>query len=400
MSDLYDVLGVEQTATQVEIKKAYRKLALSYHPDKVSETEREEAEVKFKEISAAYEILGDEAKREQYDNGGMDSNNGYSGGFNEEDFFSFFNGGAPSGYEQQRPEPVRTEDAHLDVTCSLADLFKGKTVKTTSTRNVLCSQCDGKGLRSSARGMSCPACNGQKYVNVIHRMGAMVFQDVEACRKCEAKGKIYKKSEKCKKCKGDKVQEEMKILEFVIPPGSIFGDEIVLKGESDQEPGKVTGDVILNIREDKSSSSQFKLKGSDLYTKATFSLDESLCGVKEKVILQHLDERYLKISTPTGKVLRPNEYIKIRGEGFPVKNTSMRGNLFVKVEVEFPKDGWFSERSELNKVKDILPMTRSEAFEDVDVNNVDQVDFTIVNEQNEEFRVVEKEKSASYCAQQ
>lgn len=413
--DLYEILGVERTATQVEIKKAYRKLALSHHPDKAPEHLREESEIKFKEISAAYEILGDEAKRAQYDAGGGTGNgngHGFPGGFDEDEFFSFFGGGGANGfygggydsygYDEPQPESNRTEDAKLNVKCTLSDLFNGKTVKITSSRNVLCSQCKGSGLKPKAQGSTCPACDGQKRVKVVHRMGPMVMQQVEPCKRCEARGKVYKTSDKCKKCKGVKVNEEKKILEFVISPGAKFGDKIVLSGESDQSPGKVTGDVILSLDEDTSDSTIFERRQDDLYTKVTFSLEESLCGFKDKVILKHLDDRYLKISSPTGKVLRPNDYIKIKGEGFPVKNTTRRGDLFVLVEVEFPSDNWFTERSELNKLKNILPTTQpNREFEDVDLKNVDQVDFSIVNENNQEFRVVDNDNAnGSYCAQQ
>lgn len=411
-TDFYEVLGVERTATQVEIKKAYRKLALSHHPDKVPEELRAESEVKFKEISAAYEVLSDESKRDMYDNGGMDSGaghgQGFPGGFDEEDFFSFFNGNGHAsgghGYEEApMQQSNRTEDARLDVNVTLEDLFKGKTVKITSTRNILCGGCSGRGLRSTARGNTCPTCNGQKYVKVMHRMGPMVFQDVEPCKRCEAQGKVYKKSEKCKTCKGDKLQEQTKILEFVISPGSKFGDEVVLKGESDESPGKTTGDVILLINEDKSVSSQFERRDRDLYTKVTFTLEEALCGVKDKILLKHLDGRYLKLSTPTGKVLRPNEYLKIPGEGFPIVNTSIRGDLYILIVVEFPRDNWFIERGEVNRVRDVLPIQPhldEDEFADIDIHNVDNIDrFFIVNEKNEEFRVMENGRS-SFCAQQ
>jgi DnaJ family protein A protein 2 len=398
VSDLYEILGIEKTATQVEIKKAYRKLALSYHPDKVPEHEREEAEVKFKEISAAYEVLSDEVKREDYDNGGMSGANGFGGnGFGgyDDDFFDFFNGGYAGGYEprHEHPQTPKTDDAVLDIKCSLSDLYNGKTIKTTSTRSILCHTCSGTGLRSTAKGMSCPHCHGQKYVKVIHRMGPMVFQDVEPCSKCEAQGKIYRKSEKCKSCKGGKLEEETKILEFLIQPGAQFEDVIVLKGESDQAPGKITGDVKLIIHDSKETSI-FERHGNDLYTTVSFTLTESLCGVKDKIVLQHLDDRHLKISIPTGKVLRPNEYIKVPNEGFPIRNTSSHGNLYIKIHVEFPPDNWFSEREELNKVRDILPTVKQEEVQDVDENNVEKVDFVIVNEKKEEYKIVKEEEKS------
>lgn len=395
MSDPYEILGVERSSTSVEIKKAYRKLALSHHPDKVPEDQREESEIKFKEISAAYEILIDEDKRANYDqygdangptaNGGFDYGGGYGGvpDFGPEDFFSFFGGGAHPGMNgggDPRQRARKTEDAKLDVNVTLADLYNGKTVKITSTRNILCTLCKGEGVKANAKTKQCGVCKGEGYTRKIRRVGpGMVTQDYVDCTTCKGKGVIYRSKDKCKKCDGKTTEEETKILEFVIEKGSNFGDSIVLKNESDQAYGKEAGDVILTIHE-KSTNTTFERMKNDLYADLNISLAESLCGFKDKVILKQLDDRYLKISTPTGKVLRPNDFLKVSGEGFPIKNSNKKGDLYLKVVVEFPPDNWFAERSEIQNVLNILPGSKQKIIDDeISVNNIDDVDFKILH---------------------
>jgi len=396
VSDPYDILGVERSATSVEIKKAYRKLALSHHPDKVPEDQREESEVKFKEISAAYEILIDDDKRanfDQYGDANGPSASGFGGGgsygyddvpgFGPEDFFSFFNGGHPGmnggGAANARRRATTTEDAHLDINVTLGDLYNGKTVKITSTRNILCTLCKGEGVKANAKTKQCGICKGEGYVRKIRRVGpGMVTQDYVDCSTCKGKGVIHRSKDKCKKCDGKTTEEETKILEFVIEKGSNFGDSITLKNESDEEYGKEAGDVILTIHE-KATNEIFERVHDDLYADLNISLAESLCGFKDKIILKHLDDRLLKISTPTGKVLRPNDFLKISGEGFPIKNSNRKGDLYLKVIVEFPPDNWFSEKAEIQKVLNILPGSRQkEIDEDVSINNVDDVDFKVM----------------------
>ncbi|CCH46482.1 hypothetical protein BN7_6075 [Wickerhamomyces ciferrii] len=406
LSDPYQVLGLERSATSIEIKKAYRKLALAHHPDKVNEEQREESEIKFKEISAAYEILSDETKRANYDQyGDADgpSMNGFGGGFGggygyedggvpdfgPDDFFNFF-GGMSGGHpgmngEEARRRATKTEDAKLDVNVTLGDLYNGKTVKITSSRSILCKLCHGEGVKSSAKSKSCGSCNGEGYMRKIKRVGpGMVTQEYVDCSTCKGKGKIYRSKDKCKKCNGETLEEETKILEFIIEKGSNFGDSIVLRNESDEAYGKEAGDVILTIHE-KSENKTFERIQNDLYADLKISLAEALCGFKDKIILKHLDDRLLKISTPTGKVLKPNDFLKISGEGFPIKNsyTSKKGDLYLKVIVEFPPDNWFAERAEIQNVLNILPGSKKhnivDDLDDLSINNIDDVDFKIVN---------------------
>lgn len=405
--DLYQLLEVELSASDTDIRKAYRKLALRYHPDKASEEDRESAEIKFKEISHAYEILSDEGKRRDYDMYGNTTgedmsgnpfNNFYSNEYGADDFYSFFNGAdGMNGHGHHHPHASnRTPDANIDVEVTLEDLFKGKTIKTTSTRNIVCTLCKGTGAKKNAVAKTCSTCEGQGRVKKIRRLGpGMVTNVMEPCKACQQTGKIYRSKDKCKGCQGTKLAEETKILEFEIKKGSKFGESVVLKGESDQEPGKETGDVVLTFK--CKDHPKFTRKGDDLYTKFKIPLVDSLCGFSH-VVVKHLDGRGIKITTPKGKVIRPGDHIKISNEGMPIdpkkkswfSSSSKRGDLYIEMIIEFPQDFWYLEKNDLSKLKNLLPTTLSSKLElqkqAVDTNaltegNIDEfTDFLIARE--------------------
>lgn len=378
MSTLYEILEVETSASGSEIKRAYRKLALRYHPDKVSEEDRESSETKFKEISHAYETLADEKKREeydlygsaeqqnydQYDFGGTPFDNFYGGAANEygaDDFFNFFLNGGRGGANGGQARKERTEDAELEVEVTLEDLYKGKTIRTTSTRNIICSRCKGSGCKKHPILKKCGTCDGEGSVTKIHRVapGYINRQQVE-CSKCEGSGKVSRPKDHCKKCLGTKVMEETKILEFEIARGSRSGETIILEKESDEYPGKITGDIRLTFHCKDHIS--FTRSGDDLFAKYKIPLVDSLCGFS-KVLVKHLDGRGIKIATKRGQVIRPGQYILIRNEGMPLKESSSwfgqstlrKGDLYIEIDIEFPQDNWYLEKNDLLKMKNLLP---------------------------------------------
>ncbi|KAI3404880.2 XDJ1 [Candida oxycetoniae] len=372
--DLYEILEVDSTASSAEIKKAYRRLALKYHPDKVSEEEREASEILFKKVSFAYEVLIDEDKRSYYDHYGTtttDNNYGgasyasnpfeqfYGGGFNQyegNDFHEFFFNGGTGGPQKKS----RTEDAHIHVEVTLEELYIGKVVRTTLTRNIICTQCKGSGLRSaSAMSKACAVCKGEGHTRKIKRVApGLVTQEYVDCANCKGSGKIYRTKDKCKVCLGARVTEETKILEFEIARGAPSRGVVTKHGESDEYPGKQTGDIILEYT--CKEHSVFERKGDDLYISFSLSLADALAGFTKQVAL-HLDGRVVQISTPPGKVIRPGDYIKIIGEGMPKSNKSWSlfpnasGDLYLKPDIEFPKDNWFLEKDDLVKLRNILP---------------------------------------------
>ncbi|KAG7195960.1 uncharacterized protein KQ657_002347 [Scheffersomyces spartinae] len=419
--DYYEILEVETSATTAEIKKSYRKLALRYHPDKVNEEGRDEAEAKFKELTNAYEVLIDETKRHNYDLYGNaegpngDNGGGYGGyddfygggganGFGPEDFYRFFNGmgGDEYGYASSsppKPAVPRTDDATIEVDVTLEDLFKGKVIKTTITRDILCTLCDGVGYKKNAINKQCPDCDGKGVEIKIKRYGpGIIRQESVNCTKCEGRGKIYRSKDKCKKCLGSRVQEETKIYEFEIKKGAHSGESIVLEGASDQAPGKQSGDIRLTYNCKPHDS--FQRKGDDLYMKYKITLVELLSGFS-KIVAKHLDGRALKITTPKGKVLRPGDFIKLKNEGMPSKKKSAswfsssssqkRGDLYIELEIEFPQDNWYLEKNDLVSLLNILPTKLqnkldiekqeipSDCLEDANVEDIS--DIIITNKQ-------------------
>ncbi|SGZ51882.1 CIC11C00000002373 [Sungouiella intermedia] len=411
--DLYEILEIDSSSSSGDIKRAYRKLALRYHPDKVSEEERGEAEIKFKEISHAYEILIDDTKRLEYDlygttdgmgNGmgpglaGFDANpfgNGFGyqeyGADDFSNFFSLYNSGAPPGARSNTVN--RTPDAELEVNVTLEELYVGKVVKITSTRNVICHTCQGTGARKKAAVKECTMCSGKGYTTKIKRVGpGLVSQFHVDCSTCKGTGKMMRSKDKCKHCGGEKVVEETKILEFEILPGSKSGESVVLKGESDEFPGKQTGDVILTFH--CKDHEKIVRKGDDLYIKYRISLVDALSGFS-KVVMKHLDGRAIHVTTPKGKVVRPGDYLKIKGEGMPIKgstgwfsSTQKRGDLYIEMDIEFPPDNWYLEKNDLVKLKNLLPTELKEKSkqeilgDSLPEANIEYVtDFTIAREE-------------------
>ncbi|KAG7663518.1 XDJ1 [[Candida] subhashii] len=387
MEDLYEILGLDSSATSIEIKKAYRKLALKYHPDKATHEEREIAEAKFKEISFAYEILIDEHKRDEYDRYGTTGGNGFGGHHHEHeysgnpfeqfyggsgneyganDFYDFFNNmnQQPNGHGGPR-RANRTEDGHIEIEVTLEDLYKGKTIRTTSTRNIICTTCKGTGAKPSAVLKTCTGCKGEGSVKKIRRVGpGLMTQEIVECSTCHGSGKIHRPKDRCKTCREKRIIEETKILEFEIEKGSPNTGKIVKEGESDQSPGKETGDIILNYT--CKEHAYFERKGDDLFTKFKVPLVDALCGFS-KLVAIHLDGRGIQIATPRGKVIRPGDLLKLEGEGMPKldkkssswfgsnSSTFGRGDMYVEIEIEFPTDNWYVEKNDIMKIKNILP---------------------------------------------
>ncbi|AOW03507.1 hypothetical protein B0I75DRAFT_138527 [Yarrowia lipolytica] len=383
--NLYVRLGLSKNATSAEIKKVYRKLALESHPDKVAEDERSQAEIKFKAYSEAYEILIDEDRRAAYDyeqeNPGYGAYGGGGGGYNEfdaQDFASFFNnmGSDPRPNAAKPMRATRTDDLHVDFSLSLEELYKGKVLKMGSSRKILCSVCTGSGARKGARARVCGVCSGEGYVKKIQRAGrGYATQSWTECDTCKTTGKTYRKADKCGPCGGSGCEEESKILEFYVPPGTKDGETLVQYGETDELPGMKPGDIVAHIKQEKHSV--FSRQGQDLHAEISISLGEALCGFS-KIMFTQLDGRGLRISSPPGNVIKPGDILKVANEGMPSKSGKI-GSLYVKVNIVFPDSGWTRERSELRKVLDIFPGEKQKEQEDPR-QIVDDVSFKQVQE--------------------
>ncbi|KAL7627116.1 DnaJ-like protein xdj1 [Parahypoxylon ruwenzoriense] len=360
--DLYELLGVDKSASANDIKKAYRKLALQHHPDKVPEDQRAESEIKFKSVTQAYEILRDEDKRALYDKHGMaafDPTRG--GGMGEEvdindilaQMFGMGMGGGMGGPGAGPRRPRRGPDEESKYTVSLEDLYKGKTVKFAANKNVVCGTCKGSGGKDKVKPQQCDRCKGRGVVEAFRQVGpGLVTRESAVCDRCQGSGNYFKEKDRCKKCKGKRTVPETKPLEIYIPRGSRQGERIVLEGEADQHPDQTPGNLVFVLEEE--PHEVFHRIGNDLSADLEITLAEALCGFS-RVVVQHLDGRGIFINHPQGKVLNPGQVLKVEGEGMPLKRGDAKGDLYLIVKIDFPEDGWMKDDAAFSSLQKLLP---------------------------------------------
>jgi len=376
-TEFYDRLGIAPDAPLDEIKKAYKKCAIKYHPDK--NPNNPEAETKFKEISEAYEVLADENKRAMYDKYGKDAlkEGGFSAHSAHDIFEQFFGGGFGSFFGGGgRQGPRRTEDIAHELQVTLDDLYKGKTTKLSVTRNIICTACTGAGTKSGGSAGKCKTCDGRGIRLVIKQLGPGMIQQMQTvCHDCGGKGEQIKEEDKCKECKGKKVVKDKKVLTVYIDKGMKHGQKIVFSGESDEAPGMEPGDIIFVLIEKKHD--MFKRNGNDLYMECSIPLIEALAGFN--FTIKHLDDRQLLVKSEKGDVITPGEVRVITNEGMPkYKAPFEKGNLYITFNVEFPKPGFLKDK-QLQELEKLLPPRRpapkvTEEMEEVQLTKVTQND--------------------------
>ncbi|XP_028813818.1 dnaJ homolog subfamily A member 1 [Denticeps clupeoides] len=361
----YDLLGVSPKASPEEIKKAYRKLALKYHPDK-NPNEGE----KFKLISQAYEVLSDAKKRDLYDQGGEQAikEGGMAGdGFSSPmDIFNMFFGG---GGRTQRERKGKNVVHQLKV--SLEDLYNGTTRKLGLQKNVICEKCDGYGGKKGAL-EKCSTCKGRGIQIQVQQIGPGMIQQIQSmCSDCQGQGERFSAKDRCKTCNGHKVERKKKVLEVHIDKGMKDGQKVTFHGEGDQEPGLEPGDVIIVL--DQMEHSVFQRQDINLVMKMNIKLVEALCGFKKTV--STLDNRTLVVSSPPGQVVKHNDVKCVEGEGMPVyRQPYEKGQLVIEFEVEFPDKNWLPVHM-LPQLESLLPeredVMLSDDLEEVDLCDVD-----------------------------
>ncbi len=345
--DYYEVLGVSKSATPEEIKKAYRQLALKYHPDR--NPDDKDAEEKFKEAAEAYSVLSDENKRARYDrygfagmNGGSASGGGFSGGFGDFDlndilnkvfgqgfdfggfnFGGFGGGSGRGGVARQRGSNIRVK-----VKLNLQEIAKGVKKKIKVNKYVTCDHCHGSGSENGAT-ETCPTCHGRGQVvqTVNSFFGAM--QTASVCPTCGGTGQIIKN--KCKHCQGEGIMKGEEIIDIEIPAGVGNDMQLTVRGKGNAGPHNgINGDLIVVIEEEESK--EFERDGSNLIYNLFLTIPEAILGTQAEV--PTIDGKVrVKIApgTQSGKVLR------LRGKGLPNINSYGSGDMLVNVNVWIPK---------------------------------------------------------------
>ena len=307
-ANYYDVLGVTEKATQDEIKKAYRKLAVEHHPDKGGD------ENKFKEIGEAYGVLGDQGKRQQYD---QQRNNpfGRGGGHSMDDFLSqFFNGGM-GGPRQRRQTPEKL----IDVNISVIDSYRSEQKNIVFNRNHQCTDCSGQG----GERQSCGQCGGQGFIN--QRVGNSMFMQMMTveCPSCKGKGHTFKIT--CHSCHGEGTKPSMEQITISVPHGIDNGQMIKIQGKGDFHEN-IYGDLI--IRFNVSSVDNFEKHGQDLIYNKFFNMEDL-----------HKDSFEVPHPDGTISIKLPQEFdttkpLRVMSKGY---RGPIQGNLYVKLNVKFTR---------------------------------------------------------------
>ncbi|KAL1860851.1 Type I HSP40 co-chaperone [Paecilomyces lecythidis] len=375
----YDVLGVSPDATDAQLKTAYKKGALKYHPDKNGNTP--EAAEKFKDLSHAYEILSDPQKRQIYDQYGEEGLEGGAGGagMNAEDLFAqFFGGGGAfggmfgGGMRDQGPKKART--IHHMHKVSLEDIYRGKISKLALQKSVICPGCDGRGGKEGAV-KQCTGCGGSGMKTMMRQMGPMIQRFQTVCPDCNGEGEIIRERDRCKRCAGKKTIVERKVLHVHVDKGVKPGHKIEFRGEGDQIPGALPGDVVFEIEQ--KPHPRFQRKDDDLFYHAEIDLLTALAG--GTINIEHLDDRWLSVAIAPGEPITPGAIKVIKGQGMPSYRHHDFGNLYIQFDVKFPEG---QQLKNLHLLEQVLPPRLPQQqppadsmVEDFELEEVDQNEY-------------------------
>lgn len=369
--DYYEVLGVTKTASQDEIKKAYRKLALKYHPDR--NKGNAEAEQKFKEVGEAYGVLSDESKRQQYDqlgpdmfeqaqSGGGAGGNPFGGGFGGsgmEDIFDMFFGGQGGRSGRTNAGPQRGADLRFDLEISFEEAAFGVEKEISLYRDEACDHCHGSGAEPGSKVETCPECHGSGYVRFTQNtmFGQMVNE--RPCSKCHGEGKIV--SNPCKSCRGKGTVKKNKQLKVKIPAGVDNGSRLRVSGEGEAGlKGGPSGDlyVYLYVKPHKF----FDRDGTTVLCEVPINIVQASLGAEVKV--PTLDGA-VTMKVPEGT--QPGKVLRLKGKGIPSLRGGLRGDQLVRIKVVVP-----TKLSE--KQKEAL-----RAFGDISKDNINPEEKSFLN---------------------
>lgn len=355
--DYYEVLEVAKNATDDEIKKAYRKKAIQYHPDK--NPDDKSAEEKFKEAAEAYEVLRDPNKRSRYDQFGHSGMGGASGGFggggmSMDDIFSHFGdifGGHFGGFggfgggQAGRGQRVRKgSDLRVRVKLTLAEIAKGVEKKIKVKKQVACSHCSGTGAASSSGTTTCTTCNGQGRITRVQQTILGQMQTAVECPTCHGEGTIIK--DKCTHCHGDGVVKEEEVITIKIPAGVMEGMQLSVSGKGNAAPrGGVNGDLLVVIEEVKHP--ELLRDENDLIYNLLLSVPTATLGGSVEV--PTVDGK-VKVNIAAGT--QPGKILRLRGKGLPSVNRYGTGDLLVNIGVYIPETLSREEKKTIETLKE------------------------------------------------
>lgn len=375
--DYYEVLGVQKNATADELKKAYRKLALKYHPDR--NPGDKEAEEKFKEAAEAYDVLSDADKRAKYDQFGHNmgpqgfqgGGGGFSsaGGWSMEDIFSHFGDifggsfGGMGGFEgaggrsrSNRTRRRKGSDLRIKVKLSLEDIAKGVTKTLKIPTLVKCDYCNGTGAKDGKAFTTCTTCNGTGTVITAQHTPFGTMQSEAACPHCHGEGKII--TEKCPHCNGEGVVRKEQQITFTIPAGVSDGQVLTVQGKGNAAPhGGVNGDLLVVIEEIKNP--ELIRDGNDVIYNLMLDLPTAVLGGSVEVPTITGRAR-LKIAPGT----QPGKVLRLRGKGLPSTEGYGTGDELVNVMVYIPENLSADERATFEKLQGAPNMQASQSTKD------------------------------------
>ena len=367
--DYYEVLGVEKNANADEIKKAYRKAAIKYHPDK--NPGDKEAEEKFKEAAEAYDVLSNPDKRARYDQFGHAGMNGGAagggfggfsgGGFSMEDIFSQFgdifgghfggfsgfSGGGRSGQRVNRGSDIRVK-----VKLTLSEIANGTTKKLKINKTVACDKCGGSGAKDSDSYATCSTCNGSGYVVRVENSFFGRIQTQGVCPTCGGEGKVI--TAQCDKCRGEGTLRGDEVVEIKIPAGVGEGMALTVTGKGNaSRHGGVNGDLLVVIEEE--YDPQLVRDGSDLIHNLNIPVTTAILGGTVEVpTIDGKAKIKIAAGTPAGKVLR------LRDKGLPEVNGYGRGDILVVVDIAIPSKLNADEKALVEKLAEMPDFKRAE----------------------------------------
>lgn len=359
--DYYEVLGVSKGASDDEIKKAYRKLAKKYHPD-VNPGDQA-AEAKFKEVNEAYSILSDKEKRARYDqfgHAGVDPNygaGGPGGGFGFDmgdidlgDIFGSFFGGGFGGFggssSARRNGPQKGESLRANLTITFEEAAFGCEKEINLNRSEECEACHGSGCEPGTTAETCPDCRGTGVVRVQQRTGGFAFSSTAACARCRGTGKIIHSP--CKACSGSGSVKKSKRVTVSIPAGIDDGQAVSLRGQGNAgKNGGPAGDLIVGVRV--KPSNQFRRDGTTVLYEQPVTFYQAVMGAELEI--PTIDGK-VKYNLPAGT--QPGTTFRLRGKGIPELRGRGRGDQYVTVTIETPRDLNREQKEALKRFSETL----------------------------------------------